>query len=1375
MAYYPQQEESAEAARFNQNDCRNTWRFNTPYFSPMSSTFYLPRRLSSNDRTYTEEALLTASNYVVVLAEPGGGKTELMGSLAQQLGTSAVTANVFRHVGANVENCPLVIDAFDELAKVDQTGIHGLLANARRANPTHVIISSRSSEWDSAATNAFKDFLGQPPLVVRLFDFDEAEQRAIFDHHVPSEDFAAFQAEVARFDLETLLPNPQFLKLFADAYIESERQFTDKRSIFAQAVERLAREANINVARTNPTLSTTQKVDLSSEAFAKLLLSGAEGVGTSEATEDRLYPLLASLFSGNTGVDGILATRLFKPGDSSDQHRPIHKIVAEYCAAAYLTKRIADPADPLTLPKCLPIIAPNSTVRDELRGLLGWMAALGNKPIEEAAIELDPYAVLANGDPSQLEHSSKRLLVKRLKEIEARDPYFRRGDFWRRFSVAGFFTQDVVKEIKPLLVTGSDGHLRDLILELLAGSPAIEPLRDELRQLTLTPNESENTRLLASRCLLHIGGHDHRADLAVLVSEASQTSLKVAAKIIETLCPETFDRAYLADFLRVCTNLYPSHQEHRERTIGARYFVKRFIDALDLAPIEWLLDELTKELSCKCGKESYECDCRNGMSKIIGLMLDRYFELATPPFDPKRVWQWVGNLNFHEQKVASQSKAVQVLQQDDGLRQGIIAHVFGKLTDRDQIFEIKIHKFDLNSHSGLRFHTDDHRFVVDLAFETDNSDLWTSFIARNQYHRNKGERGADSLRRHMREQALKNPSFMREWVKSNRAAAKFEREHRMPSFRHTRRMKRRHKLQDDIRAANSKYVQDNRELVESGRHWRCLVRFADLVLMHPDKIEREFGDETLVRNALRNCLDFIAPHVPDLLKLAELQCASQGVHSETILYAACLEIMRVKGNLEEVDLRLLKALRTNIHMGYSAVSNEDRDALKSEVDRLVFPNIANAEDFLRQYVEPQLVQPECMHPEVWLLSSEDVFSHSRATLSIEWLRGFRGLALGPLDTLFEIAAQYGNREDLKEVIAKRCAEFMSEWPNATGNGDIEQKRTFWFVRAWYFLNDPPATYWNWLRADKDTVHLLYERSGRMVRSDRPHWPRLTPRKVESILEAFIDKWPKVDLPSHWGTGSPKEESAYRFLTEVIWSIDSDDSDEAIPVLDRLLTDPRFVDLHKDLKSIHAGQVRKKALRDFEPPTPREIVNRLDRDAVVTVEGLRELVIQELQDFQRAIAGGEYNSANRFYEKSERLDEEPCTEIIAERLSLRLQPQNITVTPEHHLKAAKRSDFTVAKSIGGKRRLLVTEVKGQWHRELYTAASAQLYERYSIHPDAEHQGIFLAIWFGADEEVAGRKNHGIGSAQELKSNIETTLPPELTGLIDVFVLDVSKPK
>jgi hypothetical protein len=1339
----------------------------------MSTTLYLPRSLTDNDRTYTETELLAASKYVVVLAEPGGGKTDLMGSLAQQLGTTTVTASRFVHVGAKTKNIPLVIDAFDELSKVDASGIYQLLGKAEAVNPTHVYLSSRSSEWDNAATSAFKESFGSLPLVVRLCEFNQAEQRAIFEDHSPGEDFTAFQSEVARFDLEMILPNPQFLKLFADAYIESERQFTDKRSIFVKAVERLAKEANPNMARSNPTLSLDKKVDISSEVFTKILLSGAEGVCTNEATENRMYPLLGSLFESDIAADGILATRLFKLSDSAGQHRPVHKIVAEYCAADYLTKRIENPEDPLTLSKCLPIIAPNSTVRDELRGLLGWMAALGNKPIQESAIELDPYAVLANGDPSQLEHSSKRLLINRLKEIETQDPYFRRGDFWRRFSAAGFFTPDVMEEIKPLLKVGSDGHLRDLILELLVGSPAINQLRDELRQLTLKPTESKNTRWRANRCLLDTNNNFHRSDLDILIAESSHTSLKIVAEAIETLGIETFERYYIAKFLHICSKLY----ERYDHSVADRYFLKRFIHGLGLATIEWLLNELTKNLVCSCGKDSDECDCRNAISKIIGSMLDRYFELAVPPFDPPQVWQWVGNLNFRHKIGPEQSKAVQVLQKDDELRQGIIAHVFGKPTDRDKISETWFDKFDRNSrsHTGLHFREDDRKFIVDLAFETDNLDLWVRFIVRHQYDQNHKVKETGYLRHHMREQALEKTLFMREWARTNRAETeRVERYKRMRGVKNARKMERRQRKSDGIRATNIKYIQDNRELVESGHHWNCLVLFAELVLTSPEKIEHEFGDETIVRNALRNCLDFIAPHVPDLLNLAELNREPQTLHSEMILYAACLEILRVKGNLEDVDFRLLRALRTNIHMHYKAVSQEERNVLEAEVDRLIFPNKKSAEDFLRQYVEPQLALPGCAHPAVGLLDDDAAFSHLRATLSIEWLNHFCELEFRPLNMIFEIAVQYGDRDDLREIISERCAKLMSDWPNRTENKDIEQKRTFWLVRSWYFLDSAPTAYWNWLKADKDTVLVLYELSGGMKHDAYSYWPRLTSNKVESILDAFIDKWPRADLPNYWGTGSPVGENAYRFLTEVIWLINSDNSDDAIPVLERLLADPRFTDLHNNLKSIYAGQMRKKALRNFEPPIPQGIVKLLNRNEVVTVEGLRQLVIQELQDYQKAIDGGEFNSADRFYEKGERLGEVRSTEIIAERLNLRLQPQGISVTPEHQLKKANRSDFTVTKMIGGKRRLLVTEVKGQWHDELYTAAAAQLYERYSIHPDAEQQGIFIAIWFGTDEKVAGRKVHNIRSAQELRISIEEKLPQALRGLIDVFVLDVFKP-
>lgn len=1336
----------------------------------MTSTFYLPRKLSGDSQIYTEAELLAASMFVVVLAEPGGGKTDLMESLARQLGTKAVTATRFRHMGAEEENSPLVIDAFDELAKIDQSGIHLVLANACKAKATRVIISSRSSEWSNADTQSFGEFFGEQPLVVRLCEFDESDQQAIFLHHYPEENFIAFRSEVIRFELEPLLPNPLFLQLFAGAYIESDRHFIDKRSIFSTAVERLAKEANSRVRSAAHSLTSQQKIELAAEVFAKLLLSGAEGVSTQDATADRIYPTLASLLHPIASRNDILATQLFKPGERVDLHRPVHKIVAEYCAAHYLTQRIADPTKPLMLASCFAVIAPNNTVRDELRGLLGWMAALGDRAIQEEAIRIDPYAVLANGDPSQLLPGSKRMLLAQLRNFAAQDPYFRRGDYWRRFSIAGFFTQDVADELKRLLATGDEGHLRDLILELLAGSSAIDSLQDELLQLALASQESAHIRILSTRCLLKITGRDHHADLAFFIAEASKVSLEIAAEIILTLGYQIFERQYLSDFLRVCATLYPDHQM-RERTIGARYFIKNFIAEIDLLTTEWLLDELTRDLACHCGKKCYECDCRNGISKIVGSLLDHYFDMAQAPFDPVKVWRWTQELNFHGRRGPEHSSSVRVLFTDHLLRQSVITLAFSNLTDEDDISHTRRYHFDWHDHSGLTFQSRDYEFIVDLAFEIDNVTLWAYFIERHQYYRKSEERGPNPLRRHMREQALLKPKFMQTWARSNKENKdRFQGDQHKSHRKSARAIGRQNKKQMALHAANIKYIQENRELVESGRDWEYLVRFSELLLIKPDWIELEFGDKAIVHNALLNCLGFISPHIPGLDKLAELQCTSQSFNVETVLYAACIQTIRIKGNLEAIDHRLLAALRTNINMGYSAISNEERDLLRTEVDRLIFSDPAKAESFIRQYLEPQLAHKTCSNVELWLLKRDDNFSHLRASLSIEWLQNYPELNFSTLSELFDIAAQYGDCTELNEVITSRCSELMSVWPSLTDNDEIEQKRTFWLLRSFYFIEDTPEQYWDWLKRDRDTVLLFYRFSSSINRSENPSWPALSADKAYKILDGFIERWPKVELPSSWGSDSPQDEKAYRLLKELLWSFNTDDGASYIRLL---LSDLRFSDFHMDLQSINASLIRKRALRDFTPPLPQEIIKLLDGNEVVTVEGLRKLVLYELHRYQQDINGGEFNSAERFYEKGERLDEVRSTEIIAERIKLRLEPQNITVTPEHQLKDRNRSDFTVTKMIGGQRRLLVTEVKGQWHRELYTAASAQLYERYSIHPDAEQQGIFLVIWFGADEVVAGRKSHGIESAEILKSDIEEKLPAELLGLIDVFVLDVSR--
>jgi hypothetical protein len=105
--------------------------------------------------------------------------------------------------------------------------------------------------------------------------------------------------------------------------------------------------------------------------------------------------------------------------------------------------------------------------------------------------------------------------------------------------------------------------------------------------------------------------------------------------------------------------------------------------------------------------------------------------------------------------------------------------------------------------------------------------------------------------------------------------------------------------------------------------------------------------------------------------------------------------------------------------------------------------------------------------------------------------------------------------------------------------------------------------------------------------------------------------------------------------------------------------------------------------------------------------------------------------------------------------------------------ATRCDFTASIVIDGSPVVLVTELKGQWNRELYTAAAVQLAGRYTIYPGAADQGVYLILWFGGDVTIAGRKEPSITSPDVLRQKIVERMPAELAGRIDVYVLDVSR--
>jgi hypothetical protein len=124
-------------------------------------------------------------------------------SLAERLEVEPCRASLFRHRSLPAPVRALVVDALDEVARIDQAAIDLVIEKARETQAAKVVFSSRSSEWDRARTQLVKECFAQDPAIVRVQSFTDFEQRLLFESHLAGEDFSCFQREAARFLIPT--------------------------------------------------------------------------------------------------------------------------------------------------------------------------------------------------------------------------------------------------------------------------------------------------------------------------------------------------------------------------------------------------------------------------------------------------------------------------------------------------------------------------------------------------------------------------------------------------------------------------------------------------------------------------------------------------------------------------------------------------------------------------------------------------------------------------------------------------------------------------------------------------------------------------------------------------------------------------------------------------------------------------------------------------------------------------------------------------------------------------------------------------------------------------------------------------------------------
>lgn len=1054
------------------------------------------------------------------------------------------------------------------MAKLNEkSAIESILTKIESINPDITVLSSRSSEWDDKRnTQLISDYLELNPEQIKtyyLLPLDIDEQRCFFNYHCKKSNFFDFYKQLSILDLETLISNPQLLYLFIVAY-KKESSFGAKSDVFNNAIKYLAQEHNTNIPLFDR-CKTDDLIIFAEEIFTKILLSGESGVFLSEKTEiDNFHNLFGLSKVEPKKIKQILDTGLFKQVDSSYLYEPIHRIVAEYCVANYLVKRIKNPSDAITLNSCLSIIAPNNIVRTELRGLLGWMASLGNEIIQQEIIKLDPYACIANGDPSLLSLSNKDILINELIKLGKENPLFRASDGYRSFNFKGFLSQSMTSKMKEVILSNKiDFDLKSLFVSLIKVSESVSLFQDELITLLMNLDESAYIRSTALEALIRDSNNNWPFITVFqrLIKRCGEYDLEYASTITEKFGFHTIGEENVIHLFKKLADLYPK-KESRKIVIGERYFIYNLIQSFSLEHITNLLDALTPTIKCICNsKEEYECQCKVGISKIIGHLLDRYFELVDDNYNAYKLALWLKELRYTQTAKANNSVSVTTLLSNPILKYNIYINLI-ELDCFSYFYHIANYQI---VHSGIILNFEDHIKLLDYAFNSNNVEIWRLLFSPHNYYWYQNNKEQQIIyRRNLRQQALQNDAFMKIWAKDV-AERKIKKKNKIIA-------KQRKKLARNLKRAekrnlarfehNKEYLDKHESIIYNGKDWGWLTFFANGYLFDRQKIIK-YKDIKFIEEALINGLQLLKSKLPSLEKLSlYYMLPNEFRNSIIILFATSYVIFKKNRNLNQISKEYLILLILEHNFYFCEIDKNEKNLFTNEIKKTLFQSNADKELFIQRYMVPQFIYyHESILSLSWLLNM-DGWEAINIRYCIEWIQLYPRMNIDNLKVIFTFLCKNHEENKLITIIDEKIKNFLITNDDIIGpptQNSLTEKK-FWFEAAFFFLNDDIDEVWCYLKQEPETIILFYNLVSRWT-DYKENWPTLTAKKIYKILDYFIDVCVPTEETQAWSSDNTREEKEYSTLVALIKYIDKDYKN-CFDIFNKLLIDPRFEKLHK---------------------------------------------------------------------------------------------------------------------------------------------------------------------------------------------------------------------
>lgn len=1216
--------------------------------------------------------------------------------------------------------------------------------------------------------------------------------------------------------LDAFLQNPLLLGVLAKAVTpESADPWPDtQRATFERACKELVRDLNEEYqdAWDGAPCAGQELVAAAGRLCAIILLSDKLGwsrMGPGNGD----YPPLSDAGAQQGALKFVLDTKLFV-GSAETGRRPRHRRIAEFLAARYLDKVIREG---LPATRVLALMAGgDGLVAPDLQGASAWLAAM-NGEARDLLIDADPIGVAFGGDAGGLDHEdAERLLTLLERRLDYRwiMPSWASVDslltgparvlLWRRLrdpdrsdgrqALVGLLLQG----LSPL--SGSEaGWIRSpRVRAAEARSPLLDVVRDDTWR--------HYVRRIALRALIHVLQPNREGSrvLLRLLRELSDGRVRrddrdeLRGELLASLYPAHIRPEEIWDYLPLSTLPYGK---------GVSFWTEDLVESSSPEQVKGLLEELLKG-----PEELLPAMGQHGLESLVFRLLSRALELFGEATEVAELFRWFE------------------LVEADGERAGLVpAHCQHLVLGSRQGEEQK------RIHEWLRDHPDIQLGLVLEGLERNASapgnqspplSVGTKFL---------GDDAPAGFRRWCLRKAIEMGGTQSRVVKELRWWTTIRNEHwgqpldddeiasmirDAPWLQdlNKRRLAERAQQADEmarlqesppyttVRERQARYVASIREqlatleagegppetLYELGR-----IYVNGLEAGGPDRARADLnlrlGSDRHVVDAVTSGFRRLVgrndlPTMEDIIRLRERKMTSW---YEPPLLAGLAEDERAGveafDRLDEAGLRralafyLLSRLPTTRHPipgnfshsvdcrpGWYRRALHDRPEAVAEVFIAVNRVRLRAKDLPDQHLYDMAVK-------------DDYAAVARFALP-KMFKPFPSHCAGDaqltaLHRILLAAIRYKPDRELTELVTRRLAR--SEM-------DVAQ-RVYWLAAGSLVAPDeclPRLIDFLSVKEEARVHHLV----DFLVPETRPlpnqEWPtahlaglvRAVGAKLHSPWDDVPDSTRHFMGGDSFATGIKAESLVNGWIKTLAHQVDGETS----AALADLAGDPALAKWSGKLRRARDEQAERLRAATRRPPTVSEVREALQGGLPGSAADLAALVADRLRQLGKRTRNGSSDAWIHYWDRDRKdpkrrrvispMSEDACRKVLVWGLQPLLKPHGVVATQDEQVAEEKHPDIMTHHHPHA----VPIEIKHTASRDIWTAASDQLHKRYCRDPRSDGYGIYLVLWFDADDlkpPPSGRRPESPG---ELGSQLEAALAPQHRHKIEVIVMDVSAP-